>query len=118
LPDAASTLLRNEFPDCIGEWTQDISIGEGWLPLVRGLCRYLQGMSADSQVPPARMLQVKEKFGGLRFYVDDPTEEQSLVIGFAEMLSLSICERCGAMRDVTVEGAWRKALCPQCRGEA
>jgi hypothetical protein len=118
VPEAASTVLREEFPDCIGEWTHEVSIGEGWLPLARGLCRYLQGMSTEAPESPVKVLQVKEKFGGLRFYLDSQTEAQALVIQFAEMLSFSICERCGGMRDVAVEGAWRKALCRECRASS
>ena len=113
--EAAHRALREEFPESIGSWTHEVSIGDGWLPLVQGLCRYLQSMSAERGLEPVRVLQVKEKFGGLRFYVEEPSEEQLLVIQFAEMLSFGICERCGTTRDLAIEGAWRKALCRECR---
>jgi len=48
-----------------------------------------------NKVPIAR--QVKEKYGGLRFYVDNATEEQYKLIDFVEGLSLSTCEVCGKM---------------------
>jgi hypothetical protein len=102
---SADKALRAEFPECMGQWTHEVATGDRWLSLVRGLCRYLYGMSAETQLPPAKVLQVKEKFGGLRLYVESPTEEQSLVVQLAEMLSFSICERCGATRDVTPPGS-------------
>lgn len=40
--------------------------------------------------------QVKEKFGGLRFYVNVATEEHYNYITFAESLSYKTCEVCGA----------------------
>jgi hypothetical protein len=39
--------------------------------------------------------QVKEKFGGLRFYVDRATDEQYNYITFAECMSYRTCEQCG-----------------------
>ena len=116
--EAAGDALRDEFPGSFGDWTYEISIGDGWMPLVRNLAGYLRDMAADARQPPPRALQVKEKFGGLRYYVDHPTDEQARVIQFAEMLSFSVCEHCGTMAGVAVEGGWRKALCQRCRGEA
>lgn len=115
MTESADTLLREECPSCFGEWTAEIAIGDGWVPLVRTLCRYLVSMSDGQQPGVVRVLQVKEKFGGLRFYVDAPSEAESLVIGFAQTLSFTICESCGATDTVKVEGAWRKALCSECR---
>jgi len=39
--------------------------------------------------------QVKEKFGGLRFYVHSATNEQYAYINFAESMSYRTCEVCG-----------------------
>ena len=115
MTEPAGDALRAEFPGSFGDWTYDVSISDGWLPLVRNLTRYLEAMASDEGQQPPHVLQVKDKFGGLRFYVDNPTVAQGRVIQFAEMLSFSICERCGTMADVTVEGGWRKALCARCR---
>ena len=46
-----------------------------------------------SKVPVAT--QVKEKFGGLRFYVDRATTEHYNYITFAESMSYRTCEKCG-----------------------
>ena len=40
--------------------------------------------------------QVKEKFGTLRFYTHGTTDEQHAYITFAECMSASTCEVCGA----------------------
>lgn len=49
--------------------------------------------AAVLQIPIA--VQVKEKFGGLRFYVNGANDKQYELIDFAESLSLTTCEVCG-----------------------
>lgn len=55
-------------------------------------------------------VQVKEKFGGLRFYVDRATEKQYNYINFTEMLSYRTCEECGAPGRTYTMG-WHRTLC-------
>jgi hypothetical protein len=62
--------------------------------------------------------QVKEKFGGLRFYVDGADDVVHNYITFAEELSYEICERCGSTADIgqTTTG-WISTLCRTCAGD-
>lgn len=59
--------------------------------------------------------QVKEKFGGLRFYYSGGNEETSAMISFAEALSYKICEECGRY-DNTVgsTSGWITTICKEC----
>lgn len=57
-----------------------------------------------------RASQVKEKFGGLRFYTGRATKEQHEIIWFAESMSNGICEECGARGKHRPSG-WIKTLC-------
>ncbi len=43
------------------------------------------------------VVQIKEKFGGLRFYMNQSTPLIDGVIDLADMLSLSMCEHCGSI---------------------
>jgi hypothetical protein len=54
--------------------------------------------------------QVKEKYGGLRFYVYGATEEVYNYIDFAEAMSMRTCEECGAPGEPRSDG-WTKTLC-------
>ncbi len=54
--------------------------------------------------------QVKEKFGGLRFYVYGGTEEHRHFIRFAEAMSYRTCEQCGAPGETRNTG-YMKTLC-------
>jgi hypothetical protein len=54
--------------------------------------------------------QVKEKFGGLRFYYDGGNDNIRGMVGMAESLSAITCEQCGAPGDQRHDG-WIRTLC-------
>jgi hypothetical protein len=54
--------------------------------------------------------QVKEKFGGLRFYVQAATDKHYQYISFAESMSYRTCEECGAPGKTYTDG-WHTTLC-------
>jgi hypothetical protein len=54
--------------------------------------------------------QVKEKFGGLRFYVNGTTDKHHNYISFAESMSYRTCEECGAVGKTYTDG-WHTTLC-------
>jgi hypothetical protein len=60
------------------------------------------------KVPVA--VQVKEKFGGLRFYVQAATDKHYSYISFAESMSYCTCEECGAPGKTYTDG-WHMTLC-------
>lgn len=63
-----------------------------------------------------RAAQVKEKFGGLRFYMTSGDDEIYQAISEAETLSHYTCEECGnhgKKRDL----AWIRTLCDNCYNE-
>jgi len=60
------------------------------------------------KVPVA--VQVKEKFGGLRFYVQAATDKHYHYISFAESMSYRTCEQCGAPGKRYTNG-WHTTLC-------
>lgn len=92
-----------------------MACGDGWYQLIYELCRELQHNTDNNNQPQIVAAQVKEKFGGLRFYVNSATEVQYGAIHFAETFSFSICDECGTTADVTSEGSWVTTLCPSCR---
>jgi hypothetical protein len=60
------------------------------------------------KVPVA--VQVKEKFGWLRFYVQAATDKHYQYISFAESMSYRTCEDCGAPGKTYTDG-WHTTLC-------
>ena len=66
------------------------SVGEGWYPIIKDLINELIELGWDK-----RITQVKEKFGGLRFYIETyPEGGQDVIIKY-EKLSYETCEKCG-----------------------
>ena len=89
----------------------DISIGDGWLALVDELDRRLTHLCGDQGYA---LLQVKSKFGGLRYYSVFPKEvmhECQVLVEEAEKASFLICEGCGGPDPISV--GWY-ALCAKC----
>lgn len=68
-------------------------------------------------IPQVVARQVKEKFGGLRFYVSGGDDETGAMISFAERMSYSICENCGVMNEevICTGRGWVTTLCLKCR---
>lgn len=64
------------------------------------------------EIPYPIARQVKEKFGGLRFYVDPYNNVMGEVIAFAEGMSMRICEECGKPGKSGGIG-WVKVMCPE-----
>lgn len=100
-----------------------LEIGEGWHWLVDNLCGCIQSYidhnaKYDPKITQVEATQVKEKFGGLRFYTNGSCDRIDGMIWLAEYLSNYICENCGSTKDVTQnrEG-WIKSLCRECRKE-
>lgn len=68
----------------------------------------LKMIEESEKIPVA--VQVKEKFGGLRFYVDRASEKHYNYITFAESMSYHICEECGSPGKTYTDG-WHMTLC-------
>lgn len=85
---------------------------DGWYDLIRELCEALNKLDLPSTFC---VEQIKEKFGTLRFYVTESTNEGYVLIEEAQNLSAHICEYCGSIDDVKLRGGgWLKTLCRKC----
>ena len=80
-------------------------VGEGWWDIVDRLVSDLLDMGWSGQ-----LCDVKEKFGGLRFYINDGTDEMHYRIDAAEEESFKTCEICGKPGSPR-GGSWIKTLC-------
>lgn len=75
---------------------REIACLPGWLNLIDELCCTLKThMDAHPELPPLKVRQVKEKFGGLRFYYSGGDRACREAVTAAEGRSMSICEVCG-----------------------
>jgi len=85
--------------------------GSGWYKLIYQLCEDLEKDSKEEGVDIPEVMQVKEKLGGLRFYVTGATSTMFDLIDEAESKSESICEVCGDKAERFSDGGWIKTRC-------
>ena len=113
--DAFAKHMEEQFPKMFGEKYGGFACGEGWWPILEKLCSNIQSHidwknRQLEAVPQVTVAQIKEKFGGLRFYYDGGDEQIRGMVQMAEAWADTSCEECGApgkRRD----GGWIKTLC-------
>jgi phosphotransacetylase len=95
----------------------------GWLPIIDKLCGCIQSYidnhvsyTKDGEYRPAQVTctQMKEKFGGLRFYTNGHDEMVEGMIRMAEHLCYNTCEECGTEEDLGVTSGWISIKCRNC----
>ena len=94
------------------------AVGDGWLDIVVEATAQLEALD-----PGFKILQIKEKFGGLRYYYT-PTEgantatrkAMEAVVMAAEGTCECTCETCGNSGEFR-DGGWLRTLCDACEAE-
>jgi len=89
-------IIDSDFFDC----------GDGWFQLIKDLISDLIDLGWDKQI-----CQVKEKFGGLRFYINTGSNEVFERIHKAEEDSYTICEETGKPGKLRNDIGWVRTLC-------
>lgn len=85
------------------------SFGRGWLPTVIKLNEQLAELFPDYAID-----QIKEKFGGLRYYIDTYEKEEAddLIIA-AELECEKMCEVCGEPGKRVSPRGWFRVRCEE-----
>ena len=96
-----------------------IECGDGWKNLYQPIIDYIIDYNKDKKdEDKIEIWQIKEKFGGLRVYLNKSTEELDKMIEEAEKESYHTCEECGKhINKAIVEHHWIYAMCRQCYDE-
>ena len=80
-------------------------VDSGWFPLIKDLITDLIELGWNKEV-----CQVKEKFGGLRFYINDGSDEVFNRIHKAEKESFTICEITSKVGELRTDIPWFRTL--------
>jgi len=83
-------------------------VKEGWFPIIKELIEDLILLGWNKEIT-----QVKEKFGGLRFYINGGTDEIHDRIVEAERKSYTICEITGKPGELRKDIGWFRTLCDE-----
>jgi hypothetical protein len=81
-------------------------VGNGWFPLIKELIEDLIALGWNKQT-----CQVKEKFGSMRFYINEGSDEVFNRITKAERDSYETCETCGEKGELRRDLGWISTLC-------
>lgn len=103
--------ILNKHPKLFPEMPFGIGTDNGWYNIIMDLCDCIQAYVDGNELPQPKVTQVKEKFGGLRFYADNTDELINGMIWFAEELSYHTCEVCGARGELRDDLSWMLTLC-------
>jgi len=123
LADKYPKLYRNYGADPVKScMAWGFSVGDGWRGILEELSAKITALDPKGFVIAD---QVKEKFGGLRFYyhvnADDANQAQVLfekvekLVGEASGKSYKTCEECGKPGDSNNDTGWIKVLCDDCQ---
>lgn len=117
--------LRQDFPIIFRKsaysWNHCVDCGPGWFDIIYDLSAKIEKIAEGFGVPDEDnilVLQVKEKFGGLRFYLSHHNDEIDDLVREATQLSYITCEVCGAQGDTVSSesiNGWISTLCGKCR---
>ena|SRR5574343_828261 len=83
-----------------------LCVGQGWHSLVKPLIDYCLAHNIPIH-------QIKEKFGGLRFYTGAAPDELLDMISEAEKKSYTLCETCGKPGTLKKERGWLRTACEE-----
>ncbi len=116
-------------------------VGDGWIPLLDRLTsminnkietikKYNDGWLKNEVqtqeeyetnkklMDDFKIVQIKEKFGGLRFYVEGTDYKKHKEIHgwiqFAESMADTLCEGCGTNQGLGMTSGWMRTICEPC----
>ena len=89
-----------------------IQCGNGWYNIIDILCSEINNhLNQNKEIEPVIAQQVKNKFGGLRFYYYGGDDIVGSLISMMESLSNYVCHECGRSKDLK-----EKCLCHYNKG--
>jgi hypothetical protein len=113
--DAFTKQMEARFPKMFGGKYGGFACGEGWWPILEALCGQIQHHidwknKQSEVVAQVTVNQIKEKFGGLRFYYSGGDDVIDGMVRMAESWADASCEECGSPGK-SREGGWIRTLC-------
>jgi hypothetical protein len=107
--------METTYPKMFAQPYGGFAVGAGWYPILETLCANIQShidwrVKQGKEIAQVEVDQIKEKFGGLRFYYSGGDDEISGMVRMAEAWADIACEECGAAGKRR-SGGWIRTLC-------
>ena len=115
--DVFEKQMTAKYPAIFSQPYGDFAVGKGWWPILESLCANIQShidwkAKQGQFVPQVVVEQIKEKFGGLRFYYNGGDNTVDGMVRMAESWAGKSCETCGSPGKQR-QGGWIRTLCDQ-----
>jgi hypothetical protein len=122
--DAFVEQLEAKYPLMFSRPYGGVAVGAGWWPIIEVLCANIQShtewWNANRKERPVVeqvvIEQIKEKFGGLRFYYQGGDDTIAGMVRMAEAWADRSCEQCGKPGKQR-GGGWVQTLCDEHEAE-
>ena len=116
--DEFAKSMETKYPKMFAHPYGGFAVDKGWWPILQALCANIQhhidwwnkNHEKHPIVEQVVVEQIKEKFGGLRFYYTGGDDQISGMVRMAEAWADKSCETCGAPGKSRNTG-WIKTLC-------
>ena len=119
--------LEAKFPEMYSRPYGGVCVGEGWWPIIEALSNQIhyhvkwkneqkEKYGRGNGCSPVIVLQIKEKFGGLRFYYEGGDDTVDGMVRMAESWAARSCEECGKPGK-SRDGGWIRTLCDEHEAE-
>jgi hypothetical protein len=113
--------LHERFSEMFSQPYGGVAVGKGWWQIIESLCVNIQDhvnwrnehkekYNRGEGCQPVVVDQIKEKFGGLRFYYTGGDDTVDGMVRMAESWAASSCEVCGVPGKLR-SGGWMRTLC-------
>lgn len=115
--------LETKYPKLFEHPYGGIAVGPGWWPIIEALCDQIhhhvkwkqeqkEKYKRGDGCPDVIVEQIKEKFGGLRFYYQGGDDVVDGLVRMAESWASHTCEECGKPGK-SRSGGWIRTLCDE-----
>jgi hypothetical protein len=110
--------LEETYPNMFSQPYGGVAVSQGWWPIIESLCANIQSHTdwwnknreTRPVVEQVVVEQIKEKFGGLRFYYSGGDDTVAGMVRMAEAWADIACEECGGIGKRR-DGGWIRTLC-------
>lgn len=125
--DEFARQMKEKYPKLFSQPYGGFAVGPGWWPIIESLCHQihhhvewkqnqLEKYQRGEGCPDVVVQQIKEKFGGLRFYYQGGNDMVDGMVRMAESWAARTCEECGKPGK-SRSGGWIKTLCDEHEAE-
>jgi hypothetical protein len=121
--EAFAKQMEEKFPKMFANPYGGFAVSAGWWPILESLCVQIQHhidwkneqkekFNRGEGCTQVVVAQIKEKFGGLRFYYDGGDDYVRGLVQMAEAWAAHTCEECGKPGK-SRGGGWIQTLCDE-----